>query len=126
MRTLAAAQRAPQRVAALLASLPHGHERGLGNWQAELAEWPGLVMSTHGAARAMAQALSGLEVNVPRMRANLDSVRASMPLEVAAQWFDLGQADHSACLARAHVSLQTAAIAGLRRRSSADAATAPT
>jgi 3-carboxy-cis,cis-muconate cycloisomerase len=50
MVALAAAQRAPQRVAALLAAMPQEHERALGNWQAELAEWPGLVMSSHGPA----------------------------------------------------------------------------
>ena len=38
MVALAAAQRAPQRVAALLATLQQKHERALGNWQAELAE----------------------------------------------------------------------------------------
>ena len=72
MVALAAAQRAPQRVAALLATLPQEHERALGSWQAELAEWPGLLMSAHGSARAMAQALPGLKVDTRRMRANLD------------------------------------------------------
>ena len=72
MVALAAAQRAPQRVAALLATLPQEHGRALGNWQAELAEWPGLLISAHGSARAMAQALPGLKVDTRRMRANLD------------------------------------------------------
>ena len=49
MVALAAALRAPQRVAALLAAMPQEHERGLGNWQAELAEWPGLFIAAHGA-----------------------------------------------------------------------------
>lgn len=105
MQTLAAAQRAPQRVAALLASMPHAHEGALGDWQVELAEWPGLVMSTHGAARAVAKALSGLEVDTQRMRANLDAVRGAMPPEVAAKWFDAGLADHSALLARSAVAI---------------------
>jgi hypothetical protein len=58
MVALAASARAPQRVAALLATMPQEHERALGNWQAELAEWPGLLMSAHGSVRAMAQALA--------------------------------------------------------------------
>src|SRR5258706_247133 len=37
MVALASAQRVPQRIATLLAAMPQEHERGLGNWQAELA-----------------------------------------------------------------------------------------
>ena len=59
MIALAAATRAPHRVAALLAAMPQEHERGLGNWQAELAEWPGLFMSAHGAVHALADAEIG-------------------------------------------------------------------
>lgn len=71
MAALAAAHRTPHRAAALLAAMPQQHERGLGNWQAELAEWPGLWISAHGAARAMAEAMEGLQVDAPRMRRNL-------------------------------------------------------
>ena len=116
MRTLAAAQRAPQRVAALLASMLHEHEGALGNWQAELAEWPGLVMCAHGAARAMAQALAGLQVNTQRMQVNLDAVRSAMPPEVAADCFDPGLAEHSALLTRAQLTRQAATMASLLRR----------
>jgi len=70
----AAALRAPQRVAALLAAMPQEHERGLGNWQAELAEWPALWVSAHGAAAALADAIVGLEVDADRMRANIESL----------------------------------------------------
>lgn len=87
MVALAAAQRAPQRVAALLAAMPQEHERALGHWQAELAEWPGLLMSAHGSARALAQVVPGLQVNVQRMRANLDMVRAALPSDDAEEWF---------------------------------------
>ena len=52
MVVIAASQRVPQRVAALLAVMPQEHERAAGAWQAELAEWPQRVMSAHGAARA--------------------------------------------------------------------------
>lgn len=100
MVALAAAQRAPQRVAALLAAMPQEHERALGHWQAELAEWPGLVMSAHGSARAMAQALPGLQVDTRRMLANLDAVRAALPEAEAQEWFSPGLARQAAGLAR--------------------------
>ena len=75
MIALAAAARAPQRVAALLAAMPQEHERGLGNWQAELAEWPGLFMSAHGAVHALADAVAGLELDPQRMRSNIDALQ---------------------------------------------------
>ncbi len=74
MIALAAAMRAPHRVAALLAAMPQEHERGLGNWQAELAEWPGLFMSAHGAVNALADAAVGLNVDCARMRRNIDAL----------------------------------------------------
>lgn len=88
MVALAAAQRAPQRVAALLAAMPQEHERALGGWQAELAEWPQLLMSAHGSARALASALPGLQIDAARMRANIDTLRAELPREAADEWFD--------------------------------------
>lgn len=54
---LATARRAPQRVASLLASMPEAHQRGLGIWQTEQAEWAQLLMSAHASAHGMAQAL---------------------------------------------------------------------
>jgi 3-carboxy-cis,cis-muconate cycloisomerase len=51
------------------------HERGLGNWQAELAEWPGLFLCAHGALAALNEAMAGLEVDPARMRANIDDQR---------------------------------------------------
>jgi len=75
MIALAAAMRAPHRVAALLAAMPQEHERGLGNWQAELAEWPGLFMSAHGAVNALADAAAGLTVDTARMRRNIDALQ---------------------------------------------------
>ncbi|WP_421954761.1 lyase family protein [Polaromonas sp.] len=113
MVALAAAQRVPQRVAALLATMPQEHERALGNWQAELAEWPGLLMSVHGSARAMAQALSGLQVDTQRMRANLDAVRAELPADVVDEWFNPALAQHAATLTRAQVALATNALAAV-------------
>ena len=96
MVAIAASQRVPQRVAALLAVMPQEHERAAGAWQAELAEWPQLVMSAHGAARAMAQALPALQVNPQRMRSNVDAVAASLPKAVAAEWFNADLVQHAA------------------------------
>ncbi len=105
MIAIAAAQRAPQRVAALLAVMPQEFERSAGAWQAELAEWPPLVISAHGSARAMAYALPGLKVDSKRMAANIDAVRASLPKAVANEWFDLGLVRHAEELAQKQVAL---------------------
>jgi 3-carboxy-cis,cis-muconate cycloisomerase len=67
MIALAAARRTPQHAAALLACMDQQHERGLGNWQAELAEWPQLFLSVHGALRALNEAFAGLNVDRERM-----------------------------------------------------------
>jgi hypothetical protein len=114
MVALAASARAPQRVAALLAAMPQEHERALGNWQAELAEWPGLVAAAHGSARAMAQALPGLQVNTQRMRANIETLRAELPADAADEWFSFELAEHAAELARAQVRSLSAALNALK------------
>ncbi|HEX6363564.1 MAG TPA: 3-carboxy-cis,cis-muconate cycloisomerase [Albitalea sp.] len=75
MVALAASRRVPQRVAAVLAAMPQEHERGLGNWQAELAEIAGLFLSAHGALKALAEAAGGLHVDAGRMRANIDALQ---------------------------------------------------
>ena len=84
MVALAAALRAPQRVAALLAAMPQEHERGLGNWQAELAEWAGLFISADGAAKALAEAATGLHVDDVRMRENIDRMQGLVHAEAVA------------------------------------------
>jgi len=75
MNALAAAVRAPQHVAALLAAMPQEHERGLGNWQAELAEFGALLAAVHGALAALEIAAGGLQVFPQRMRANIDALQ---------------------------------------------------
>jgi 3-carboxy-cis,cis-muconate cycloisomerase len=72
MQALAAAQRAPQRVAGLLACMSQEHERALGGWQAELAEWSGLMLCAHGAVQALAQAAPTLQIQPARMLENID------------------------------------------------------
>jgi 3-carboxy-cis,cis-muconate cycloisomerase len=100
MIALAASMRAPHRVAALLATMPQEHERGLGNWQAELAEWPGLFLSAHGAVDALAEAATGLSVDTARMRRNIDALNGLVFAEAAAMLFarDLGKARAQALL----------------------------
>jgi 3-carboxy-cis,cis-muconate cycloisomerase len=104
MVALVAAQRAPQRVAALLAAMPQEHERALSHWQTELAEWPGLLLSAHGSARAMAQALPGLQVDTGRMLANLEALRAVLPAEAADEWFSPALALHAAGVTRTQLT----------------------
>ncbi len=85
MVALAAALRAPQRVAALLAAMVQEHERGLGNWQAELAETAGLYLSAHGALKALTDAAQqGLEVHPDRMRANIEALHGLVSAEAVA------------------------------------------
>lgn len=110
MVALAASVRAPQRVAALLAAMPQEHERALGNWQAELAEWPGLLMSAHGSVRAMAHALPGLQVDTQRMRANLDALRAELPPDAAEEWFNPELAKQAAAQAHAQADALQALV----------------
>jgi 3-carboxy-cis,cis-muconate cycloisomerase len=74
MTALAAAGRTPHAAAALLGAMGQQHERGLGNWQAELAEWPGLFLSVHGALAALNEAIGDLQVDKARMRANIDTL----------------------------------------------------
>lgn len=83
MIALAAATRAPQQAAALLAAMGQQHERGLGNWQAELAAWPSLFLGAHGALKALSEAFSGLSVDTSRMRRNIDALQGLVFTEAA-------------------------------------------
>ncbi|MDR3371702.1 lyase family protein [Rhodoferax sp.] len=103
---LAAGQRVPQQMATLLGSLAQEHEGGLGSWQAALTEWPALLMSTHGAMRAMAQALAKLQVHPLRMRSHLEACRAGAATREEAAWFAPSLAQHAAEMTQRH--LQTA------------------
>lgn len=80
---LAAARRAPGQVATLLGCMGQAHERGLGDWQAELAEWPHLLMGAHGALSALVEAFSGLQVDTVRMRRNIDALQGLVFAEAA-------------------------------------------
>ncbi|WP_343733243.1 lyase family protein [Duganella sp.] len=78
MIALAAAARTPQHGAALLAAMGQQHERGLGNWQAELAEWPSLFLSAHGALQALNEAIAGLQIDSGRMLRNIGEFKELM------------------------------------------------
>lgn len=83
----AVALRTPQRVATLLAAMPQEHERALGAWQAELAEWPQLMLGAEGAVHALADVAAGLSVDTERMRANIDALNGLVFAEAAANLF---------------------------------------
>jgi 3-carboxy-cis,cis-muconate cycloisomerase len=83
---LAAATRTPQQAATLLASMGQQHERGLGNWQAELAEWPALFLSAHAALSALDEAVADLQVDTARMRANIEALKGLVFAEAVSIW----------------------------------------
>src|SRR5712672_4020412 len=70
---LAAATMAPNLAATIFASLVQDHERSAGPWQAEWPTLPSLLLVTSGALAAIVDIAEGLQVDVARMRANLDS-----------------------------------------------------
>lgn len=72
----AAARRAPGLVATLLSCMEQEHERAAGAWHAEWVPLSDLLASTGTAAAWLRESLEALEVDVDRMRANLDD-RAS-------------------------------------------------
>jgi 3-carboxy-cis,cis-muconate cycloisomerase len=78
---LAAAARVPGLVATLLAAMPQEHERGLGGWHAEWETIPEIFGLVAGAARAMAKTCESLEIDVARMRKNLDETRGLVMAE---------------------------------------------
>lgn len=86
-----AAQRVPQQVAVLMATLSQDDVYAQGHWQTQLAQWPALLTASQGMVRAVFQLLNGLQLDPQRMRLNLDAKRASMPNTfgldpVSSQW----------------------------------------
>ncbi|WP_423594710.1 lyase family protein [Roseateles sp. MS654] len=71
LQAMAAVQRAPQRIAGLMGCMTPEHERGLGQHQAELAEWSGLMGSAHAAVQALNRALAEPVIRADRMRAHV-------------------------------------------------------
>jgi 3-carboxy-cis,cis-muconate cycloisomerase len=68
----AAALRVPGLVATVLAAMVQEHERGLGGWHAEWEALPEIALLAGGALERVTEAVEGLEVDVARMRRNLE------------------------------------------------------
>lgn len=73
MRVLAASHPVPGIVAGLLAGMRQAHERGLGEWQSGLAQWPELFAQAVDSTAALAALLETLEVDPLRARDNIDA-----------------------------------------------------
>jgi 3-carboxy-cis,cis-muconate cycloisomerase len=70
---VACARLAHAHAGVLLGELAHEHERAVGGWHAEWEALSGALAFAGGAGAAAADAITGLEVDVERMRANLDA-----------------------------------------------------
>lgn len=81
---LAAATMAPNLAATLFAAQVQDHERSAGPWHAEWPTLPTLQLVTSGALAATVDIAEGLEVDVDRMRANLDSTHGLIMAEAVA------------------------------------------
>jgi 3-carboxy-cis,cis-muconate cycloisomerase len=69
---LAAATRVPGLVATMLTAMLQENERGLGGWHAEWETLPEIVCLTAGAMHHLADVVPRLEIDVKRMRENLE------------------------------------------------------
>jgi 3-carboxy-cis,cis-muconate cycloisomerase len=69
---LAAAVRVPGLTSTMLSAMPQEHERGLGGWHAEWETLPEVVRLCAGALRWAVEVIGGLEVDVERMKQNLE------------------------------------------------------
>lgn len=71
-KVLAVAIRSPGLVATILSAMVQEDERGLGNWHAEWETLPELVRLTAGALHELKELVPQLEVDVDRMRRNIE------------------------------------------------------
>jgi 3-carboxy-cis,cis-muconate cycloisomerase len=69
---LSAAAVAPNLVATVLAAQVQEHERGAGGWHTDWMTFPTLALVTSGALSAVVEIAEGLEIDVERLRANLE------------------------------------------------------
>lgn len=104
----ACARRAPGLAATLLSCMEQEHERAAGGWHAEWVPLSDLFASTGAAVAWLRTSLAGLEVDAPRMLANLDLSSAATGAVSAALAERLGRA-------RAH-DVVAAAVARARER----------
>ena len=78
---LAAATMAPNLAATIFAAQVQDHERSAGPWHAEWPTLPMLQLVTSGALTAIVDIAEGLEVDVTRMRVNLDATHGLLMAE---------------------------------------------
>jgi 3-carboxy-cis,cis-muconate cycloisomerase len=78
---LAAATMAPNLAATIFAAQVGDHERSAGPWHAEWPTLPALLLVTSGALAAIVDIAEGLEVDVKRMRINLDATHGLIMAE---------------------------------------------
>ena len=78
---LSAANIAPNLVATLFAAQVQQHERGIGQWQTEWMTYPVLALVTSGALHAVTEIAEGLEIDIDRLRANLDATGGQIMAE---------------------------------------------
>jgi 3-carboxy-cis,cis-muconate cycloisomerase len=81
---LACAAIAPQLCATILASQVQEHERAAGAWAAEWPTFPALALVTSGALASVVDIADGLDVDVERMRTNLDITDGQIMAEAVA------------------------------------------
>jgi 3-carboxy-cis,cis-muconate cycloisomerase len=81
---LAAATMAPNLAATIFAAQVGDHERSAGPWHAEWPTIPNLLLVTSGALGSIVDIAEGLEVDVARMRANLDMTGGLIMAEAVA------------------------------------------
>jgi len=81
---LAAATIAPQLCATILAAEIQEHERAAGAWAAEWPTFPSLCLVTSGALAAIVDIAEGLDVDVERMKHNLDLTGGQIMAEAVA------------------------------------------
>jgi len=81
---LAAAIMAPNLAATMFAAQIQDHERSAGPWHAEWPTLPNLLLVTSGALAGTVDSAEGLEVDVARMRINLDATNGLIMAEAVA------------------------------------------
>src|SRR5712672_2866847 len=81
---LAAATMAPNLAATIFAAQVQDHERSAGPWQAEWPTLPSLLLVTSGALAAIVDIAEGLQVDVARMRSNLEATGGLIMAEAVA------------------------------------------
>jgi 3-carboxy-cis,cis-muconate cycloisomerase len=81
--TLAAANRAPQLAATVVAAMVQEHERALGGWQSEWPTMAALCETLGSGVEAMKEVAPGLVLDTDAIQANMDAAEAAVFAERA-------------------------------------------